>query len=182
MKFEQLGNTGSRSYFVGWYHRPISAELGKSQQGAAPYTEQIVLYASEEGKSELSPIWADVVEVFEDKDAVSGAKLTRSALGDFIEVSYFSGGSAGAWTEYFVIRDRKLTYIQQQIDEVAAKCLPKGYGIQSKKVDLASASVEVFTPNDNDPSCCPSGKIRLSLKLSGEILRGENCTFSKVAE
>jgi len=179
VKFEQLGAVGSQQYFFGWYHRPISAELGKAQAGSAPFTEQLVLYSSEEGKSDLQPKWTDVVEIFDDKVAVTGAKLTHSPLGEFVELQYYSGGSAGAWTDYFVLRNGRLNYIQQQIDEEAAKCLPKGYGIQSKTVDLANAAVEVFAPNDDDPSCCPSGRIHLALKLNGEILRGEKCKFSK---
>jgi len=175
LKFQGLGLLGTTNVSAGWYQRK-----GSGKNGVAVESEQIVLF--ETRGLNVEAVWTDVIEVYGEKEAVTGMKLHHSRLGDFLEVKYYSGGTAGAWSEFFIRRGDKWVYLQQDLDGDAAKCLPKDYGIQAKNVDLENERVEVFTPNDNDPNCCPSGKIDLKLSVSGDRLLGKECKFSKKAQ
>ncbi len=174
--FSVLGSIADKKYYGGWYQRS-----GKSGEGAEVTTEQLVIYTQEAAEPGLLPVWTDVVEVTEAYgQPVSGMEVIHGPIGDILAVEYFSGGTAGSWKEFFRIANgEKWQYLKESLDEDAAKCLKKGYGIQSRRIDLQRMEADFFSPNDDDPHCCPSGKIQMKVKLVGDTLKGEKCQFSK---
>jgi hypothetical protein len=176
-KFSSIGADENGEYFAAWNHRPA-----KSARPEDAGTEQVVLFRQAVGGEQLLAVWTDVVDLYGDQPAMTKMRIYRAQPGLIFEVEYISGGTGAPWKEYFLRQKESWTYLKQAFDQDAAKCLPKGYGIQLLQANLDTMTAEAFAPNDNDPLCCPSGKISLHLQLKADVLRGTQCSFEKVVK
>ncbi len=97
--------------------------------------------------------------------SLSDARFIELPTGNLLELSFFTGGTAGYWEEYLTLRRKLLQPVSQSFIESSKSLIPPGYQRQRVKILLPELKATVFLATEKDPSCCPSGRLNLTLVL-----------------
>ncbi len=100
--------------------------------------------------------------------SVNSVTSIRVGIRNFLEIQFFTGGTAGFWEEYWEYAKGGLRPISENLVESFKPLIPKTYSIQRVRIDLLNLEAIVYLSAPEDANCCPSKKLVGKLKLEGD--------------
>ena len=169
---KNLGSVEGRELtFLKYNHEIVYADGGNPWSCK---TEEVLITETTGEEGSVQPVFADASE--EDFASVTGAELVDHPKGPFLTVHYCANGTGGCTQLAFIRRDGKWQELQKDITWNAVyKQLPGRYvPHKSPYIDFKTLTWEQHLVTDNDPNCCPSGRILFDLDVIDSKLSVKN--------
>jgi hypothetical protein len=172
LKIQPLGAVNSEPVLMFRYRRetlfqdPAFAGVDAERQPYFPCRSSRVLLVRETATDLYELLW----EGWQDEQyyRLAKAELHGRDVGDILAFTYCVAGTGGCWQEFF-LKTATAPWRPLEKDDTWASVyadMPEGYSLhKSPTIDFTSMTWDRAMATRDDPNCCPSGTIKMTLVI-----------------